>query len=332
MSFKALRVFNSLAFAAIIAVGAAFAAPATATEPASIRVGLQSVPPDEVYTSRDWGARYKLKVELGSYSSGADILKAFLAGRVDIGNGGSGRLVTMAAQQPDQFYIVAANQYGGDRYGVIVAKDSPIKTVEELKGKKVGAVTGSGTYSTFRVLLDRMGMKESDFQIVNMKVEDLRAAVQQGIIDAAVAWEPHVAIAETMGVVKRIRSLADVNQSPNFVLVSRKFANENPEAVARYIATLIDLGNLIERDPKEAAKLAAGQISKKGVTVDPKALELSFTRIKMDPKVTDELLSELIPVAESMKAAGKINAVPDFKKLVRTDLYEQAVKLNQATR
>lgn len=332
MSFKGLRVFKWSALAAIAAVGAALVAHAAGAEPSSIRVGLQSVPPDEVYTAKDWGARYNLKVELGSYSSGADILKAFVAGRVDIGNGGSGRLVTMAAQQPDQFYIVAANQYGGDRYGVIVATDSPIKTVEELKGKKVGAVTGSGTYSTFRVYLDRNGLKESDFQIVNMKVEDLRAAVQQGIIDAAVAWEPHVAIAETMGVVRRIRSMADVNESPNFVLVSRKFANEHPEAVARYIATLIDLGHLIEHKPQEAAKLAAGQISKKGVAVDSKALELAFTRIKMAPKVTDELLSELIPVAESMKAAGKINAVPDFKKLVRTDLYEQAVKLSQATR
>jgi NitT/TauT family transport system substrate-binding protein len=68
------------------------------------------------------------------------------------------------------------------------------------------------------------------------------------------------------------------------------------------------------------------------VSVDPKALELSFTRIKMDPKVTDELLSELNPVAESMKGAGKIGAVPDFKKLVRMDFYERAVKLRQASR
>lgn len=318
------------AFATMVAVGATLAH--AATEAMSIRIGLQSVPPDEVYTAKDWGARYKLKVEHGSFSSGADILKAFIAGRVDVGNGGSGRLVTMAAQQPELFYIVAANQYGGDRYGVMVAKDSPIKTVQELKGKKIGAVTGSGTYSTFRVYLNRNGMKESDFQIVNMKVEDLRAAVQQGIVDGAVAWEPHVAIAETMGVVKRIQSMAGVNDSPNFVLVNRKFADANPEAVARYIATLMDLGELISGNPKEAAKLAAGQISKKGVSVDPKALELSFTRIKMDPKVTDELLSELIPVAEAMKGAGKISAVPDFKKLVRMDYYEQAVKLRQASR
>ena len=297
----------------------------------SIRVGIQAVPPDEVYAAKDWGARYNLKVDLGSYNSGADILQSFVAGRIDVGNGGSGRLVTMAAQQPDTFYIVAANQYGGERYGVMVAKNSPINTVQELKGKKLGVVTGSGTYSTFRVYLERNGMKESDFQIVNMKVQDLRAAVQQGIIDGAVAWEPHVAIAETMGSVKRIQSMAGVNESPNFVLVNRKFADENPEAVIRYIATLVDLGNLIRTKPDEAAELAAGEISKKGIKVEPKALELALTRIKMDPKVTDELLNELVPVAESIKAAGKIGSVPDFKKLVRTTYYDQAIKLSQST-
>jgi NitT/TauT family transport system substrate-binding protein len=98
-----------------------------------------------------------------------------------------------------------------------------------------------------------------------MKVEDLRAAVQQGIIDAAVAWEPHVAIAETMGVVKRIQSMEGVNESPNFVLVSREFADKTPGAVARYIATLIDLADLITTKPAEAARLAAQEISKKGV-------------------------------------------------------------------
>jgi NitT/TauT family transport system substrate-binding protein len=320
-----------LTISAILA-GYLLTAPSAVSKDAiAIKVGIQAVPPDEVYAAKDWGARYGLKVDLGSYNSGGDLLQAFVAGRIDIGNGGSGRLVTMAAQQPDAFFIVAANQYGGDRYGVMVAKNSPVNSVQELKGKKLGVVAGSGTYSTFRVYLDRNGMKESDFQIVNMKVQDLRAAVQQGIIDGAVAWEPHVAIAETMGGVKRIQSMAGVNESPNFVLVSRKFAEQNPDTVARYIATLIDLGDLIRTKPDEAAKLAAGEISKKGVQIDPKALELALTRIKMDPKVTDDLINELVPVAESMKAAGKIGNVPDFKKLVRTTYYDQALKLSQST-
>ena len=56
-----------------------------------IKVGIQTTPPDEVYRVKDWGAKYNLKVSEGSYSSGAEILKAFIAGQIDIGNGGSGR-------------------------------------------------------------------------------------------------------------------------------------------------------------------------------------------------------------------------------------------------
>lgn len=304
---------------------------AATKDPMEIKIGLQAVPPDEVYRTKDWGAKYNLKVDIGSYSSGAEILKAFIAGQIDVGNGGSGRLVTMAAMQPDLFYIVAADETGGERYGVIVAKDSPIKSVAELKGKKIGVVAGSGCYSTFRVFLDKNGMKESDFQLVNMKVEDLRAAVQQGIVDAAVAWEPHVSIGETTGAVKRIQSMAGVSESPNLVLVRRKFADAHPEAVARYVATLIDVGQFIKSQPEKAANEAAANVSKLGVTVDPKALELALTRIKVDPKLNDAMTDELVPVAESMKAAGKIAVMPDFKKLVRNDFYEQAVKLSSQT-
>jgi ABC-type nitrate/sulfonate/bicarbonate transport system substrate-binding protein len=311
-----------------LSLGAAAAAP---EDNMSIRVGTQAVPPDEVYASTDWGKPYNLKVDLKAYSSGGDILKAFLGRQLDVGNGGSARLVTMAVQQPDQFYIVAANQYGGDRYGVMVPKASPVTSVSELKGKKIGAVTGSGAYNTFRVYLEKNGMKESDFQLVNMKVEDLRAAVQQGLVDAGVAWEPHVAIAETMGVVRRIQSMEGVNESPNFVLVSREFADKNPEAVTRYVATLIDLANLITSNSVEAARLAAQEISKKGVQTDVKGLQLALTRIKMNPKVTDGLLSELVPIAVSMHAAGKIASVPDFKKLVRYDFYDAALKLSTAS-
>lgn len=114
------------------------------------------------------------------------------------------------------------------------------------------------------------------------------------------------------------------------MLVSREFADKNPEAVIRYVATLIDLAGLITNNPGEAARLAAQEISKKGVPTEVKGLQLALTRIKMDPKVTDALLSELGPIAVPMHAAGKIASVPDIKKLVRYDFYDAALELSTA--
>ena len=321
--------FKNLAAAAGVAFTFAVASQ-TALAQDTVRVGLQQVPPDEVYKTKNWGEPYKLDVQLSSYSSAGNSLKAFLAGRVDIANGGAARLVTLALQQPNEFYIIAANQYGGTRYGLIVAANAPYKTIQDLKGKKIGAVTGSGTYNTFLLYLRRNGLSEGDFSIVNMKVEDLRAAVESGIIDAAVAWEPHVAIAETMGGAKRIASMDGINESPNFVLVRRSFAESHPAAVTKYVATLIDLATLIKTKPKEAGKLAAEQISKAGVRVAPAAMELALQRIKMDPEVKQPLLDELNDMAKSMLDSGKIKAMPDFAGLVRKEYFEKASQLASA--
>src|SRR3546814_13410818 len=86
-----------------------------------------------------------------------------------------------------------------------------------------------------------------------------------------------------------------VNESPVFLMVSREFAKENPEAVVKYAAAVIDASNFMKKDTKAAGQLAADAIRKGGVAVDPDALTLSFTRFEVGHQVTDDLLAELIP-------------------------------------
>lgn len=304
---------------------AALATPAHAQGGLTIRVGVQSIPPDALFMAKDWLGPYGLKAEVSEFSSGGDMMQAFVAGKLDISDGGSGRLVTLAAQQPQLFYIIGVRQSGGDRYGVLVPANSTAKSLQDLKGKKVGTVSGSGSNSTFRLYLEKNGLAEKDFQMVNMKVQDMQSALQQGLLDAAVAWEPQVAIAETAGAGKRLISLKGVNESPNFYLVSRKFADANPEAVARFLAAAWEEAELIRTNAAEAGRLAAGFISKKGVQTDPKALGLALSRINVNPEIKDPMVAELIPIAESMLAANRIKQMPDFKTLVNKKFYEASV-------
>lgn len=296
----------------------------------TIRLGLQAVPTDELYQAKDWAQPYDLKTEISTYSSAGDSLKAFLAGRVDVVSGGAARLVTMAAKQPDVFYIVAANQYGGDRYGVIVGPDASYKSIEDLKGKKIGVVSGSGAHGTLMLYLEKNKLSPKDFQFVNMKVEDIAAAVNRGVVDAGLAWEPHVSLAEVNGLVKRIQSMKGVNESPNFILVKRDYADKHPEAVAKYIASMIEVSQLTAEDPKKAGEMIAAQLGKSGVNIPAKAMELAVSRIVVDPRIEQRLLDELPAIAEPMITAGRINAMPDFQKLVKTSYYERAVQLAQA--
>lgn len=316
--------------ASVFCFSAVISAPAAAET--TVRLGLQSVPTDVLYQARDWAAPYDLKTDISTYSSAGDSLKAFLAGRIDVVSGGAARLVTMAAMQPEQFFIVAANQYGGDRYGLMVAPDADYKTIEDLKGKKIGVVSGSGAHGTFMVYLEKNNLSPSDFQFVNMKVEDIAAAVNRNVVDAGLAWEPQVAISEVNGVTKRLLSMKGISESPNFILASRDYANSNPDGLVKYIASLIDMSEFISSNPKEVGELIAAQIGKTGIAMEPKAMELAVSRIVVDPKIEDHLLDELPPIAEPMIDAGRIKAMPDFKSLVNTSFYEKAVELQKAKR
>lgn len=313
--------------AGICAFSAVSATPAAAET--SIRLGLQSVPTDVLYQAKDWAAPYDLKTEISTYSSAGDSLKAFLAGRIDVVSGGAARLVTMAAMQPEQFFIVAANQYGGDRYGLMVGPNSDYKSIEDLKGKKIGMVSGSGAHGTFMVFLEKNKLSASDFQFVNMKVEDIAAAVNRGVVDAGLAWEPQVAISEVGGITKRLISMKGISESPNFILASREYAKSNPDGLARYIASLMDMSDFIASNPKEVGELITAQLGKTGVAMEPKAMELAVSRIVVDPKIEDHLLDELPPIAEPMISAGRIKAMPDFKALVNTSFYDKAADLQK---
>lgn len=321
------KTFTKLVVAGSVAILSAFGSAHAAD---TVRLGLQSVPTDVLYQAKDWAAPYDLKTEVSNYSSAGDSLKAFLAGRVDIVSGGAARLVTMAAKQPDVFYIVAANQYGGDRYGIMVAPNASYKSIEDLKGKKFGVVGGSGAHGTLMLYLENNKVNPSEFQFVNMKVEDIPAAVSRGVIDGGLAWEPQVAIAEVNGTIKRIQSMKGVSESPNFILVNRKFAKEHPQAVAKYIASLIDMSDFIKNNPQETGALIAEQLGKSGINMAPKAMELAVSRIVVDPKIEQRLLDELPPIAEPMIEAGRINTMPDFKSLVVTSYYDKAVELSNS--
>lgn len=315
--FKAISAFV-LSFCLL---GAASAQPAT-----KIRIGVQSIPPDAVFMARNWLKPYGVEAEVSEFSSGGDMMQAFIAGNLDIADGGSGRLVSLAASQPNLFYIMAVRQSGGERYGLMVPRNSSATNIAQLKGKKIGVVTGSGSYGTFVLFLKKNGMTEKDFQTVNMKVQDMQSALQQGLVDAAVAWEPQVAIAETTGVAKRITSLVGINLSPDFYLVNRRFADANPDAVSRVLAAAHEESEFIRSNPEEAGKLAADFIKKKGVNTDARALSLALSRIDVSLEIKDAMIAEMMPIAVSMKAANKIREIPDFNALVNNKFYQDSLK------
>ncbi len=112
---------------------------------------------------------------------------ALAAGQID---GLMTTIDTMVLRVRPDFRIAAVMAFddskGGD--GIVARKE--IKTIKDLKGKKVAYGEGSVSHFFLGYLLSLNGMSFKDIVSVNMTAGDAGAAFVAGKVDAAVTWEP----------------------------------------------------------------------------------------------------------------------------------------------
>jgi sulfonate transport system substrate-binding protein len=125
-----------------------------------------------------------------TFTSGPPLLEALNAGAIDIGGVGNTPPLFAAAAK-SRFKVVEGASYGGSGDALVVPKTSPIKTVAQLKGKKVAVAEGSSANYNLLAQLQKAGLKYSDVQVQNLQPADALAAFSSGHVDAWAIWEPY---------------------------------------------------------------------------------------------------------------------------------------------
>ncbi|MCA1325276.1 aliphatic sulfonate ABC transporter substrate-binding protein [Herbaspirillum sp. alder98] len=116
-----------------------------------------------------------------------------------------------------------------------VARDSQIKSVRELKGKKVAATKGTDPYLFLLRALHENGLSKNDVEIVHLQHADGRAALEQRRVDAWAGLDPHLAASELEAGSRLIYRNVNFN-TYGFLNVSDTFAVRHPDQVKRVIA------------------------------------------------------------------------------------------------
>jgi len=115
-----------------------------------------------------------------------------------------------------------------------VPKDSPIKSVKELKGKKIAATKGTDPYLFLLRALHENGLSKSDVEILHLQHPDGRAALEQKRVDAWVGLDPHLAASELEAGSRLIYRNVNFN-TYGFLNTSDNFAAKHPDDVKRVI-------------------------------------------------------------------------------------------------
>ncbi|ACT04789.1 aliphatic sulfonate ABC transporter substrate-binding protein [Paenibacillus sp. JDR-2] len=192
------------------------------------------------------------KVEWVEFQSGPPMIEAMASNHLDFA--GMGNMPPIAAQAAGvDFTIISQLLDGKNNVAIIVPANSDIKSIADLKGKKVAVTKGSNAYNFLYRVLDKAGLKQSDIQEIQLQPDETQPSFEGGKVDAWAVWDPYISLNTLSG---KARVLADGESegvlSPSFQLVRSEFAKKYPDLVTLYLKTFEEARKW-EADNQDAA-------------------------------------------------------------------------------
>ncbi|WP_436863177.1 sulfonate ABC transporter substrate-binding protein [Acinetobacter haemolyticus] len=195
-----------------------------------------------------------IKVKWIEFPAGPQLLEGLNVGSVVFGEAGEAPPIFAQAANPNLIYV--ANQPPAPTAeALIVQKDSPIQSIQDLKGKRIALNKGSNVHYLLLKLLEAHNLKLSDIQPVYLPPSDARAAFEKGVVDAWVIWDPFLAAAEHQIQARVIANGENLVNNHQFYLADRQYAKNNPAVLQTVITTLNQTTDWVKAHPEDAAKL-----------------------------------------------------------------------------
>jgi len=142
------------------------------------------------------GMPYKLK--WAEFPNAAPLLEALSAGAIDTGGGGDSAFI-FAIGSHAPIKAIGAQKATGFGPVILVRRDSPIRTLGDLAGKRVATPRGSISHNHVLAVLEAYGQPYDVVRFAFLSPSDGRAALQGGSVDAWAIWDPYAAFAEKQG-------------------------------------------------------------------------------------------------------------------------------------
>ena len=200
---------------------------------------------------------------------------------------------------------------------LLVAKNSNIKSLKDLKAKKIAATKGTDPYLFTLQALETVGLTKRDVQLVHLQHPDGKTALERGQVDAWAGLDPLMASAQLQSGAKLLYRNVSFN-SYSVLSVKDAFAKENPETVTAVIKAYEQARKWAKAHPDQVAALLAKE-SKLPLNV----AKLQISRTNFDQNV---------PTAKHIAALQKAGNILTEEDLVRkgTDVNQVVTQLLDA--
>lgn len=312
--------------------GGALAAAAT-----GLRAGAETAPLNFGYQTTSWGTIGMLveaedlfqkagaTVKILKFDGGKTTRNAMVSGRVDVGVLGSTPFVIGAAK--GDLVAIGMSMYAGKTDSIVVAKNKGMKSVADLKGRKVASQVGSATDHVFQEkILPKFGLAKDDVQVVNIPHQNHLAAMASGSVDAFAGVEPFPSIAEVDGIGDAIIDYSDFDILPVILAANRPVVEQKRAAVVALLRGWLAGVALFKSNPEKASQIVYAFFKEQGFKVSEGVVKRMLSKLDVETTFKPGLRAYLEDEANVLIKNKAIASMPDWGRILDSGLLQEALK------
>jgi sulfonate transport system substrate-binding protein len=236
--------------------------PAHAAAPKEVRIGYQKYGTLTLLKGRGTLekrlAEKNISVKWTEFPAGPQLLEGLNVGSIDFGTVGEAPPIFAQAAGANLVYVGNEPPSPGSE-AIVVPKTSNLRSLADLKGRKIALNKGSNVHFLLVKALEKAGIAYADIQPVYLPPADARAAFERGAVDAWVIWDPFLAAAEKQLGARVLIDGKGLVANHQFYLASRGFAQQNPELVRTLLDELAKVDEWGRTHPQEVSAILSVQ-------------------------------------------------------------------------
>ncbi|MFD4412746.1 aliphatic sulfonate ABC transporter substrate-binding protein [Streptomyces sp. NPDC058476] len=255
------------------------------------------------------------KVKFARFTYGPPLVQAAASGDIDLGSVGDVPPITGAAKEYG-FKVVAVNRSltpSQSNENIIVPKGSPLKSLKDLKGKKIAVPQGSSAHGLALNALKSVGLTPKDVKLAFLDPAAGATAFNTGKVDAWSIWNPQSAIAVKNGARILAKGLPPIDQTSSYYVASESSLNDKTKRAA--------LSDVLQRLAHEFAwavkhedKYAEAISKEEGIPLDDAKASLKAFETRVTPVEKSDIAAEQ-KLADAFLEAGQITKKVDVSSI-----------------
>ena len=277
----------------------------TAAAAETLRIGYQRSSTLIALLRQDAGLENTLRplgvaVSWHEFTSGLPIMEALNAGQIDVSADVADTVPIFAQAAGAKITYIAQEASSPEAQAILVPGDSALKSMADLKGRRVAVTKGAGSHYLLLAALAEGGLSFKAITPAYLTPADGRAALASGGVDAWVAWDPFLSAARQQSGARVLRDGSGLSLYKRYYLAADDYAAKRGDVLAALFAKLAETGAWVKANP-EAAAARLAPLWKIDADVIVRANERRSYRVEA---VTRTGLSEQQTIADAFRSEG----------------------------